>query len=375
MWSRTRALERLAVDLGVSRRVRKRPGAREAIYEQSTPGYARAWIENIARPLSPELRAYVRACIVFESKSSGINLRQRTFQRDARGVEFSRLLLHALALVEETSRIVRRPAMVQYARRIAAAPKQILPPDEAIDRQIDEAVATVKLGMLPNTSSVVVRPLAGFRRGTVSAEELEELGSRIRNKRSIQRGWAGVGFGIAHELAHHLLGHGEKAHWPGDDHPPGKAILSQWRASIGYEPDRRWSRPHRREFDADAFALYLLSGGGRRDGGAGILTAGMASFCLLGLSVLEDETARTLDVPARSHPSFRQRMKSMLEHNFLAFDEVSEPIGQYVDPGRHVPQHPSSYLLQNIYVTQVVGALIDDVALRPGGEAFGVRSW
>lgn len=239
---------------------------------------------------------------------------------------------------------------------------------------LDEARDTASALLVPSPADQLIRSLAAYRRGEISGSALEVVVSHTASRKAYRDAAAAMGFGIAHELAHHLLDHGVAARRGSDNHPPGRRVLSEWRADIGFEDHTRRSRPHQRELDADALAILLLSGQ-RRDGATGLLSAGMASFCVLALSLMEDQDARSLDAPSRSHPTFRTRMIKLLEHNYLAFDEYREHIDFIVELGRPARRHPSSFMLQSMYMAQVTGLLIDAAAPRVTGASFGLRRW
>lgn len=375
MWSSNEAIRRHVVELGVSRTVRRRVGARQSAYELNTPGWARGWIDTLALDWEPPLHDYIAACIVVETGGDAEpNLRQRVYSRSARGIEYGRSLFYALTIIQHIRRVLYRPAVVSLGRRISAAPKQIVPPDQAVEAMLSEAKVTVSTGLVTSHVDELIRLLAACRQGEVSGTALEVVASRVASDNAHRDARAAMGFGIAHELAHHLLGHGVAARQGSDDHYPGKRLLAEWRSDIGYEDQVRRSRPHQRELDADALAMLLLSGK-RKDGVTGLLSAAFASFCVLALSLLEDQQARSLDIPSSSHPTFRTRMTKLLEHNFLAFDDYQEPIGQTVKLDRDWQKHPSSYVLQNIYMAHVVGLVIDGAAPRSTGAAFGLRRW
>ncbi|MFL0564250.1 hypothetical protein ACH0CG_00705 [Microbacterium sp. 179-I 1D1 NHS] len=375
MWSSEEAIQRRIVELGVPRGMRRREGQRRIVYERNTPPWARGWIDTIAADCDPAISHYVSACIVAEKRGDNEpNLRQRIYSRGARGIEYGNSFLAALTIVQRIQEILYRPAMVMLGRRLAAAPKRVLPVEHAVEHMLDEARETVSTLTAPQSADQLIRALAAYRRGESSGTSLERIVSDTASGKAYRNATAAMGFGIAHELAHHLLDHGVAARQGSDNHPPGRRLLTEWRRGIGFEQDTRHSRPHQRELDADAFAVLLLSGQ-RTDGATGLLSAGMASHCVLTLSLMEDQDARSLDVPSRSHPTFRTRMINLLEHNYLAFDEYREPLDSIVDLGRPARRHPSSFMLQNVYMAQVTGLLIDLATPRLAGASFGLRRW
>lgn len=363
------------VELGVPRNVRRLTGQRQIAYERNTPSWARDWIDDIASQCDPALSSYVSACIVVEKHGNAEpNMRQRVYSRSARGIEYGRSFFFALTCILRIHEILYWPSMVMLGRRLAESPKRVLPPEDAVQHILDEARGTASLLSVPSSADQLIRTLAAHRRGEISGSALEVITTHSASNRAYRYAAAAMGFGIAHELAHHLLGHGVAARQRSDNHAPGRRVLSAWRVGIGFEDQTRHSRPHQRELDADALAVLLLSGG-RGDGVTGLLSAGMSSFCVLALSLMEDQEARSLDTPSRSHPTFRTRMIKLLEHNYLAFDDYREPIDAIVELGRPARRHPSSFLLQNIYLAQVTGLMVDAAVPRVTGASFGLRRW
>lgn len=353
----------------MSRAVRREHGEVERLYEAATPKHARDWIDEIARRCGAPLDAYIRECIVIRDDRRGVNLSQEVFSEGGRGILYGGVLYHLLSLVAEITYEIRRPALVQYGRRIASRPKQLVPSDQAVQMMLDEARVTAEQDALPQSARETARIIAAFRLEVTRAEVLTAYGDRMFKGRSHEDANRFLGFGIAHELAHHLLAHGARAaRFPS---PPGREMLQTWLASIGYEPPAARSASHKNELEADALAVLLLSGG-TRDAWRGVEIAGMASSLILGISLLDDEMSRTLDAASSSHPSFRKRLSEILRIVFLGFDDVADVIRPYVPLGREKQDHAYNYVLQNIFVSQVVARLVDNIVVRRGGVAFGL---
>lgn len=369
-WSRGSALRGFARAAGLPKSIRRSPDLLEEAYALSTPGYARGWIEALAGSAGSPLSSFISECIVVRAPARiCANMQQAAYAPDARAVLYNGSLFPLLSLISDAVEDVRRPAVVQFGRKIAAEAKVIVPPETAAQLMMDAAGEIVSSGRLPARARQLARLIAAYRVDLVDDGVIGAMGNRQMSDESFRAANDALGFGIAHEIAHHLLGHGRYS--PNGHVPIGQTVLADWCERIGYTAPDTERAAHRRELAADALAVRLI--GGERGGGwEGVLVATMASSLILGLALLDDDQSRTLDAPSATHPSFRTRMVELTKILYLAFGEVTEHVPTYVNLERPSQRGGYNFVLQNILVTQVVARLIDSARVSERGAAFGL---
>lgn len=181
--------------------------------------------------------------------------------------------------------------------------------------------------------------------GTLTVIELEDVGEH---------------FIVAHEVAHHLLGHTHSPTFPTRSHP-AKAHLEAARGRLRVEvSDAGWNARQLDELDADALAFLAIANELKAPGAFDPSSWYRAmTGALLALPALEDVglAAQTPDDGwSETHPPIEARLAQIFQF-IVAFPA----------PDKNRPHHPIGLAAQAIFFRDVLTAARDAASSGPSG--------
>ncbi|MDI2019995.1 hypothetical protein [Paenarthrobacter nicotinovorans] len=313
-------------------------------------------LKNLLERAPASLRAWMDEILVRRESDAGINAYSIALGKNSRIIAIYPQLHKVqilMSFAHQQFMYTWSPWLSKKLTGETLGPHTLDKGTERIRKLVEEY--TESIGSLEEYD-VVTRALRALDVGHTALPDLPPEISHSLDHHAQTGALAGTAFVLAHEFAHHLLGHTKRG--PQSQPAPALSFLQERRtrlAQLGYTAPDGHPTAHQQELDADALAFLLVFGEGTADEeGERLLDAAQGAFVALPSLALAAAVAaeRTFldNDNDDSHPPFATRLKAIADLAHVISVQLQIPQDSSQSPT--APRASPNDYFQQLYACQ-----------------------